>query len=66
MSSKYLIKYLELLFVSINFEIIALSASTSQMLVDFFHHKIVLLPHLPYDIPTLLYSEKKLLSLFFS
>ena len=66
MSSKYLIKYLELLFASINFEIIILSASTSQILVDFFHHKIVLLPHLSYDIPALLYSEKKLLSLFFS
>ena len=35
-SFKYPIKYLKLFYVSINFEITTLSASTSQIFIDFF------------------------------
>ena len=65
-SSKYSITYLDLFFVSINFEITILSASTSQFLIPFLHHEILLLLPLFYQIPTLSGYQKILLSLLSS
>ena len=53
----YPVKYLQLFFVSINFEITILSTSTSQTVIWFLHHKILLLLLLSYQISTLYYQK---------
>ena len=62
-SSKYPIKYLELFFASINFEITILSTSDDYIIkINIpnccLHHKILLLLLLFYQIPTLVYYQK--------
>ena len=49
-SSKYSTKYLELVFVSINFEMTILLTSTFQISIVFLHHKIFLLLFLSHQI----------------
>ena len=58
-SSKYSIKYLELLFIPTNFSMIVFSTCTLQIFIGFWHHKMLL----SYQVSTL-YFQKLLLQIF--
>ena len=64
-TSKYPVKYSELVFVSTNFEITILSKLTSQIIIVFLHYNTFLLLLLSRQISTF-YTTKGNLSLFFS
>ena len=59
--SKYSMKYLELVFLSTNFERTILSTLPSQIFFVFSHYKILILILLPHQILTLLYCQKILM-----